>query len=75
MSRLLGSVVGALKCVGPAASPGLAQTRLATCQKCPRLTKAATCRECGCYMPKKVTCTQERTLSGVQVVVCPLGKW
>lgn len=75
MRRAVGAVVAALKCVGPAAPVTLASSRLAVCQRCPELTAKLSCRICGCYMPRKVTCTQEVTVSGVKSVVCPLGKW
>lgn len=75
MKALLGSLVRKAKCVGDRAAPALARTRLALCRRCPELRTDDTCAQCGCYMPAKVTCLQERTRAGVKAVVCPLGRW
>ena len=71
----LSNLIGALKCVGPRVDKTIARHRLAVCQVCPSLTAQARCTHCRCYMPVKVTCSQERTLTGVVEVRCPEGRW
>ena len=47
-------------------SKDIANVRLTICNACPSLTKAKTCKECGCFMVAKTK---------LKDAVCPLGKW
>ena len=40
--------------------------RFSICLECPQLTKAKTCKECGCFMVAKTKLKDAK---------CPLGKW
>lgn len=73
--KALGGAVKAVKCLPPDVDASTAQYRLSICASCPELRKDRTCRQCGCYMPVKVTCTREQTLQGVKTVRCPKGLW
>ena len=49
------------------ADPDIAQERLDTCLRCPRLnTTTSTCKECGCFVHAKTKLTHSS---------CPLKKW
>ena len=70
--KFLGTAVGAFKCVGDPVPRSVAQHRLNICGNCPNLRKKQkTCKLCGCYMPKKATCSKERTAQGIVEVRCP----
>ena len=43
-----------------------ADYRWSICQKCPELTDANRCRQCGCFMKLKTK---------VKAAKCPIGKW